>query len=719
MLNDILLIERGLRAHGISSTAKHPDVKDMAKGPAIVVRLGADGRISGIEQLAEAGRGAVWTLRDGQHNGFPGLRTPGGLLEMSEEERAGHERAWKAAKDQTSRLAEVLRLLDSYPVASSLSRDWPSKGHRLRIAERGEVLAPLSLNPKTSSVPAVFERFLKSLKNAPAFAEGLLERLSETVRNDDSWVGMARTALVGPVALVIDVGSMEFPRDASDPRQVEPVSEALAAAGATNVRGICALTGEAAELHRGTFPQPNLPGLGQTYLFARNSDIPSLTRYGNADGSFPVASRVIVRLGGAISHVTRDEAEDKSWTRIPAEKGDKLDLLITSLAADPSLPLAAAFADDPEPVAGESRWRELGQRAVRQTKGRATHEAASGEVLILVLRTVDPANRKAVYSRQTSEAELYEAAKRWQEAVANHPDWLAVPIPIKGEHKAELRPPPRETSPLSIVRLSKTHFIRGGKERAKVVGITSAEAFGLFLQDGNVAARARRILGVLLPRYSQVLGAIAAAKAKAKGVEDLKAFDPKTDRRRDALASMSWLSALLLYSGRTKEVFMADAAFRLGQLLAAADAIHIGYCTDVRGGKVPPTMLGNSVLTTAGADPYRAVSILAMRMKPYLAWAKRPTLIHQKADAEDANKEHGNARALRRGVSQARRSGPLAAELHASLEPYRTGEKVPDDVFRAELLLGYLAGLPALPKAPGQEQGEEDVSTDSEGGIEQ
>ena len=48
MLNDLLTIERGLTAHGIDLVARHPDIKDMAKGRALLVRLRANGNIASV-----------------------------------------------------------------------------------------------------------------------------------------------------------------------------------------------------------------------------------------------------------------------------------------------------------------------------------------------------------------------------------------------------------------------------------------------------------------------------------------------------------------------------------------------------------------------------------------------------------------------------------------------------------------------------------------------
>ena len=125
----------------------------------------------------------------------------------------------------------------------------------------------------------------------------------ERVRHEgDEWLDPVRAAPTGPVPLAIDVEDMEFQRNAGDLHQIEPVSAALSgpspAEGDRATAGtLCALTRDAAKLHAGPFPQPNLRGFGQTYIFSRNCDIPSLTRHGRtADASFPVAADLARRL---------------------------------------------------------------------------------------------------------------------------------------------------------------------------------------------------------------------------------------------------------------------------------------------------------------------------------------------------------------------------------------------------------------------------------------
>lgn len=726
MLNDLIAIERGMTAHGIDLVERHPSIKDMAKGLALRVRLDKRGAIAGVELIPDAGRGALWTLRDGQQNGFPGIKIgfpvkladgrkeTWGLLLLDETARALHNQRWKAASNPNLRRQELLRLLAAYPLDRERAADWPKYGHRQQIRKRLTQLDILRGDILTASIPAAFERFLLSLDASPSFLEQLTERLAEQVRNGgDEWLDPARAALTAEVALAIGADT-DFPRNAGDPRQIEAVSAALSAASTverqTETGAVCALSGKTAKLHTGNFPQPNLPGLGQTYIFSRNRDIPSLTRYGRtADASFPIDADLVRRLSGAITKLTREDAKDRTWRLVPAEKGDKPDLLITSIASIPDANLARAVAedDDDDQADGESVWDELGSRVIEQSRGILKHEHPQDEVLVLILRTVDPANRKVVYHRNTSAADLFDAAEDWRKAVSNTPDWLGFRLPIKGQSELVFRKPPR-VAPLSITPLSRVQFANGGRRRVDVIGATAAEAFGLFLGEGDVRQRARKSLRLLLQRHGPLLGGLAAARAK--GIDHLKDFDPKTDLRRDALKSASWIGVLLHRLGCAKEVYMSGAGFRLGQLLAAADVVHVGYCLDVRNGSIPSSLLGNSLLTKAAAHPYGALKLLLRRWPPYAVWAKNEPRLR----AEAANADKSKAIALRKALSQSRRIGAIAAELCDEL---RTLDDETRDTFEAELLLGYMAGVPSLTTTGGNSPASQNDGTE-EGGEE-
>lgn len=737
MLNDLYGIERGLEAHGVVVAAQHPDIKDMAKGGAILVRLDARGVIDDLQFVDESGNGALWTLRDGQHNGFPGLKIgqPGnarsgkagkGLLALDERTLAAHEKIWAGDRTPAARRREASRLATEILFDVESAAAWPNAGHRRRIAERLAQLASLRDDRRTAAVPAAFERFLRSLEREPSLLAGLLEQLTDRLRDgDDFWIEPARSALIGPAALYIDVAEDDFPRDVRDPRQVAAVSAALNAAGSSaggGGSGTCALTGVAARLHKGSFPQPNLPGLGQTYLFARNSDIPSLTRYGRtADASFAIGAEVLAHLSGAVSHLTRAAERDKSWRLIPAESGDKPDLMIAFCPAMPETALARQIdgdddeGDDDSHVSDFADFEEKARQVLAQSHGEHEQAAARTDVTLLVLRAVDPANRKAIYHRTVSAAAFFEAAKEWRtRAMDNAPGWISFGVPesrkTRGSPIVSRRP--TRALPLSLTPLSRTIFVEGGRRRVEATGLPASVAFALFLQEGDTPRLARRVLRTLLERHHALLSGLAQAARKGGGV--LKSFDPKFDLRSDALRSVSWLGALLLRLGRDREVYMSDTGFRLGQLLAAIDAVHVGYCADMRGGDVPPTLLGNSVLSIAAAQPARALAIVAGRWKPYGGWANQKRRINEKADKLVHGKEAREVQLgwdMRHALSTARRIQPLLAELAAELPSLRS----PDDMFKAELLLGYMAGPRSEQKAEDGGQGAADHANTNEG----
>lgn len=238
--------------------------------------------------------------------------------------------------------------------------------------------------------------------------------------------------------------------------------------------------------------------------------------------------------------------------------------------------------------------------------------------------------------------------------------------------------------------MTRALFIREGREAIKrePVGVTAQDALTLFLNDNGAECVARAALRVVLERQGALLSGAAHALRKDEGAQTFK-HAQKFDRAA-ALRTVTLLGLLLSKTGRW-ESYMDDVGFKLGQLLAVADMVHVGYCLDVRAGDVPPTLLGNSMLATAQSDPTRALAVLSRRWAPYASWAKHPRVYREGEKLrQSANKEmQGRGWSIINAVFQARRAGELCRELHGRLP-----QKV-DDQFRAELLLGYVAGLPS------------------------
>lgn len=686
MLNDLLTVADALTAHGIGFTPRHPGIKDMNKEGALGVLLGPDGEIADLLPLS-GGRGELWTLRDGQQNGFPGLQTDGPLLAIPAEEVKAHKERWKAAKNDTAaKRKELDHLIAAFPFAPA--PDWPRAGHRARIAERLKLLRVLADDSHTAALPAVHERFLLALERESALLEGLYSFLKDPGLSEDlhEW---AAKALTEKVSLLIDVTAKEGLRPVRDARQIAPLSQALAAAAIadeeaeTGTSGVCALTGVTANLHRGNFPQPNLPGLGQTYLFARNKDIPAMARYGRlAAGSFPLAAGVPERLAGALGSLTAPSAEGKTWLLIPAESGKTPDLLLAVLPAAPDAGLAGALGGDEDALAA-AHFEQMTGTVLKHATGRSNEEFPAEQVTLLALRQLDPANRKTIYHRQLSASAFHEAATNWQDAIANLPNGITLPVP-DGKQLKDAKPP--FLPPLSLTSVSRRSYTRGKPAGADVVGVPLTTAYQVFLREGGYQTSARRALQALLARYTPLL--IGVTDARARGA--LRDIDRTGVLRKDALKAVTWFGVLLWMVERKKEDYVRESAFLLGQLLAAVDDVHIGYCIDVREGAIPPTLLGNSLLTTAAADHKKALAMLLKRWPPYAAWAKHEGSIFQKA----GNLRPNDAYALKRAVYRSRDLKETALALREQLEKY-PGTK---EDFHAELLLGYMAGIPRQPK---------------------
>jgi hypothetical protein len=726
LLNEFLVLERALVAAGFSVLPRHPDVQSPGKSAALHVRLDANG--TPVESMLLPGDAVakLWTLRDGKHNSFPYVQLKQPLLSVPRD-REWHStwsEKWKQLSSIGDRRRELCALAKSFPVADTDWNTWPGPGLKHSLVERSAVL--LTAGNETRAVTSLIKRFLTAVAEPATFIRKLERRLLDDLTEGDTelleLVGVALAGkvkvreLVG-VPLYLDVARYEFANDVAGQAEAARVGAALTAGVTTHNHGKCNLTGAECRLHIGNFPQPSVPVLGQFYLFAMNGDIPAAHRYGLADDTaIRVDALLVQRMAGALDAITAKHLKGKTWRSVPSEKPKKNDLFLTFVDGGLEARVADMIAgadegEDEEETADEntsalerSAFMMRTKRVVDAIRAKVDTDFRKTPVTYCILRKVDKGNAKAILYRVSTVGKLYDAAIDWAKAEDNVPHWLTLPVPTKSRTVKDGRAP--HIAPLQIPRLTRMLFIRGGDERAKKepLGVAAQDAFSLFLDEGTASEIAHRALGLVLQRQGELLSGAAEAQRKDAGkakLNDTLKFDWVA-----ALGAVTLLGLLLCKLGRQKEVYMNDTAFKLGQLLAVADIVHIGYCMDMRGGDVPPTLLGNSVLTTAQSDPVKALAVLCRRWKPYAAWAKRPSVWTEADQMKDSQDQSQKRRgwAMLAALSQARRADDLAQELHERLPscandlapgqlPLRAG-----DAFRAELLLGYVAGLPQKEK---------------------
>lgn len=689
MLNELHEIKRALASAGITVAPRHPDVKDVTARATLRVDLDAEGTVRRVRSLSGDEASQLWTLRDGQHNSFPYHQIKPALLGVDPEDerlkvvcdkRGNETKRWTALR---ACMAEAT--LDEQAFAA-----WPGDGYLKRLGKRRAQLAALR-DTNSAAVPAVFDRFLRAAEQPLQLLQGIVDAILRDVQKGRiTDLPLIASVLVdGGAPLFFDV-SGDFPRFVRDERNVPEISRVLTKETTGEPNGICTVTGSNAFLVGAKFPQPNLPILGQTFLFARNKDAPTNARYGRSGtDAVAVGTDTAAALQAAAEVLTRDEWKDRTWRGIPGERPKQQDLLIAFVPGAEDVPLAAMLSEDAEPKPGaEGRFASFAERLTQAFEGKVKARKET-PLSLFVLRKLDPANRKVAYSATLDVDALLNAARRWSDGCGNVPPPIHLPIPT------ERGQPPRwsvpwDVAPFSLPRLTRQHFIRGGTQRQEIVGLTYDESMRLFLApEGTAAAPACAALRRVLHSRGVLLEGVG--HAQRRGFDDLKEFD-----RREALNTVTLLGLLLHKLGRTREEYMEEVAYKLGRLLATADALHAGYNASERGGSaLPPRLIGNAVLPLAQSDPTRALDVLGRRWGVYAGWAKRNAgfrVPESKPDGTDERARQENARAwqIRNGITAARRASDLAKDLHGRL-PERSGV---DEQFRAELLLGYLAGPP-------------------------
>ncbi|HEY2584279.1 MAG TPA: hypothetical protein VGI81_00790 [Tepidisphaeraceae bacterium] len=727
MLNELLLIERGAKQAGIEMAQRHPDVKDARQIPTLLVRLDERGDVAEVRPIAR--QITPWTLRDAQQNSFPFAQPKRPLWKVP----ASDQRVGQLLDRKFQGKHEVLiQLVDRAEFNADELADWPGRGLLERLAERLSQIRG-SEDARTEVVVKTFERFLAAFAGAGGpSAPGLLQQIAKhLVRNlrvsaGTEWVEIAIAVLLeGTGGFMFDATGANSVLDAGVVAGVSAALRAHAGAGDSDLRGgCCALTGVTGPLVASKFPQPNLPLLGQTYLFARNKDIPANDRYGrfSAD-SMPVGQDTAIRLAAAIEALTADHRKGVTWRSIPGESPDQTDLLLAFVEAVPEAEVVPMLVDgegegeDELPSEEEiatrgntvANYEQRTQRLVEAVRAKFA-PIDKTPVRYAVFRRVDPANRKVSYQGQVAVSELARAAEDWAAGERNVP-WVRLPVPVKGARQLRAAEPPH-VAPLALISFSKQAFIRGGRERQEITGLPAGEALSLFLEHDR--ARAARVLRLVLARRALLVA--GAAHAMRKGLDAVKEYD-----RGETLKTVTVLGLLLHKLGRgngTSEDYMSHEAFKFGQLLAAVDVVHAGYCADVRGGDLPPALLGNQVFTMAQTSPVKALNALARRWKPYAGWAmKSARSFDRKANRRRdelmrESKNRGEAQRgwdITRALAVARRVQPLIDELRAVVT------RAPDDLFRAEVLLGYIAGVPRQPGEASMNEGQaaEAVTTEA------
>ncbi len=691
MLNEFYDIANSLKAAGIKTVLLDKRIKGPSKGIKLCLEIAPNGAVADVRLLPLDVVKKSWTIANGNKNSFPFVRFQDTLLVhpyTKEELKKRKQEVFKRGTDLAMAIEFLEQSAQTYEMRSLEFDGWET--YRSRIESRLEKLR--LIDDELSIVPATHERFLLLAKDLEAFSFSLLEGLLALLKNptDELVKTVFAVLLEGGEQVCFEAQMEESEFSITDPNLTLPVSESLSVSNSdsmatpnSNSRA-CAVSNHPDTINETSFPQANLPLLGRTPLFARKEDVECRHRYKRRGvDSISVGNSTIAQMKAALVAICAEENEGKTWSKIPSENPSSRDLLIAYVETAPHLAVADAFVEDD---VDKATFAEKAKLIIEAVKGNQLDQTHEPRLRMLVLRKVDPANRKIIHSGAEPVAHFLDACDRWVESFEQLPAiQLSVP---RGRGKPPIRQTPICISPASFIVLSKERFKENGKTKDEVPGGRFFDVLQLMMgTPRSREASAKRWLGLILPRRRQLVVGIAGATRRT--FDEYKSYDASA-----ALATVSAFHILLNNLGRNGELYMKESAFKLGQLLAAADELHSGYCHDVRNGSLPSRLMGNALMAMAEQNPLKALDVLSRKWLVYQAWAKKSNFRVDEKFVKPAEKPSAKYQAERNrqwsiahGIAAASKAAPLATDLASKL-PSKTNQE-----FRAELILGYIAGI--------------------------
>ena len=536
MLNELMLVEEGARIAGIEIPKRHPDVKDVRQIPTLSIQLDKYGDVALVGVVPRGIK--PWTLRDGQHNSFPFVQPKDPLLIVPEKD---NDRYKALQKKRDGQREAVIDLFNTAQFRSESFENWPGKKMLARLRERRKQFDILK-NTNAAVIFDTFDRFLVAFETQTGGSERLLKSAIHLLKKNieksamDSWIEIAIALLIGKFDKKKNKwtcnGAFLFeafgaPLSIIDQKLIAPMSKALEQTKTSEMhdreRSVCALTGVPAKLLSGNFPQPNLNVLGQTWLFAKNKEIPANDRYGRfASAAIPVGQDMTIRLAGALTALTSDDRKNKTWRPIPGETPKQYDLLLAFVEENLDAFVAESLAEDDysEEESTEvshtadsiATFEMRTKRLIESVRAKLTADFKKTPVRLIIFRKVDRANRKVIYSSSLSVAELYEAAARWTLGERNSPPWLRLPVLIKGAARLRLVSPPH-IAPLGLISFTKRIYFRKGVE-GEITGLPASEILRFFLYIPGIKNFSgqrcvERILRVVISRRTPLITSTA------------------------------------------------------------------------------------------------------------------------------------------------------------------------------------------------------------------
>lgn len=380
------------------------------------------------------------------------------------------------------------------------------------------------------------------------------------------------------------------------------------------------------------------------------------TRYGRIDSaSYPISPDVRGKLQAALAWIGDRDREDKTWT-----KSDQNEIIFVypMAAPDYNISYISPFKRLRNETIQFTTKAEQFTQQLRKTRKPGTDSHAEG-IQIFVLHKIDKARTKVVYTRQTDPDELEQASEAWTLGCTNLPKFPfgAPEVPYPLDIADTLNRPWKQSGELATDRFKPIPRYHG-MELLMEPAMSVCSDFHLLAENA-----------VMLSAY---LGNLSATK------------DWYHPRWNDAKNMLALLGLFLYRNGIRKDDYMDNLPYLYGQLLKAADELHVLYCKVVRKGEIPPQLAGGGLFLAAVEAPVRTLNVLSQRIAPYYQWAKSYRL----QGIQIEGKESWRAGWLYR----------LCEDITEKIKQNWTMQTRLNEEEKAQMFIGYLAAFPKSEK---------------------
>jgi hypothetical protein len=392
-------------------------------------------------------------------------------------------------------------------------------------------------------------------------------------------------------------------------------------------------------------------------------------------------------LQDALNFILAQERKGRTWRRIAGEKPGSFDQLICYVDGCPDIPdmIADYLGKDEDTL---KQQFEADASAICDALEGIRQQRPGSRLNLFILRKASEGQAFVTLAEAPTVEEVLRGAEWWIEAAKNVPfggpeDKYSVTLPIIDDDSRQVRRAPSVPSPGQVAAFLTQAWLskRGGSgaqvgtRTNKLRGAAFGEMLDIMLQrPGKAEFAAKHVLSLCLNHTGSLLRGLGECQ-HAKSTKKWSAYGNK--ERRTALTAASTIGITLYALQSKKGEYMHESAFQIGQLLALADRLHRCYCTVVRDGAMPPNLIGNAVFDSALNNPMKALSLLSERIRVYQGWANTAKV--------ELNGERRIAALEAKKVLSLYKS--IAANLYQQGIPVRC-----DDVTKAHILLGYLAG---------------------------